>query len=207
MQRPAFIARQSARPNGVLGRLLLRLMARETARLNAEVLDAVAPRAGEHILEIGYGHGRTIASAASRAPEARFAGLDASPDAAHSATRRCRRLLAGGRLDLRIGDSASLPWDRGTFDAVLSVHTLYFWPEPQHHLREMGRILRVGGRLVLGFRERSDAAIASFPPPTYRFASVDEVMALVDAAGFRSVTVQRDRSGPGLCVLTALAIP
>lgn len=204
MQRPAFIARQSARPDGVLGRWLLRLMGRETARFNDEVLAAVALRDGEHLLEIGYGHGRTIATAAAGAPGARLAGIDASPAAARVARRRCRRLIADGRLELRTGDSAALPWERASFDAILSVHTLYFWPDPGQHLREMCRVLRPGGRLALGFRERSAAAIASFPPPTYRFASVEEVTALVTAAGFESVTVQPDRSAPGLCVLSAV---
>lgn len=190
MRRPAFIARQAGRPSGLLGRLLLRIMASETARFNDEVLDALAIGAGEHVLELGFGHGRTIAAAARRAPDARFAGLDIAPTAVRAATRRCRALVVAGRLDLRDGDGVHLPWPDGAFDAALAVHALYFWPDAARQLAELRRVLRPGGRLVLGFRERSDDAVARFPTPTYRFYSTDEVRAALEGAGFGASEVR-----------------
>jgi len=205
MRRPAFIARQSGRPDGFLGRLLLGVMARETARFNDEILDALAPSDGEHVLELGYGHGRTLAAAARRATGVRLAGLDVAPTAMRSAARRCRSLIDAGRLDLRAGDGAALPWPDAIFDAVYSVHTLYFWSEPSHQLAELRRVLRPGGRLVLGYRERTDAAVASFPPPTYRFHTTDEVVRLLAAAGFRGTDVRTAAAGPELRVAIAIA--
>lgn len=86
-----------------------------------------------------------------------------------AATRRCRALIDAGQLDLKVGDAGAMPWDAATFDAILSVHTIYFWPEPAGSLAEARRVLRSGGRFVLGMRERSNAALASFPAHTYRF--------------------------------------
>lgn len=124
MRRPSFIARKASQPSGWIGRLLLRVMAGETSRFNTEVLDAVSPRDRERILEIGFGHGQTLALAASRAPAATFAGIDIAPTATTVAARRCGMLVDAGRLDLRSGDAAVTPWDAKTFDAVYSVHTL-----------------------------------------------------------------------------------
>jgi SAM-dependent methyltransferase len=204
MRRPGFIARQAGRPDGLLGRLLLGVMARETARVNAEVLDALAVAAGEHVLEIGFGHGRTLLAAAERAPDTRFAGIDVAPTAVRAATRRCRALVDAGRLDLRAGDASDLPWDAGTFDAAFSVHTLYFWPDPARPLAELHRVLCPGGRLVLGFRERTDAALSRFPASTYRFYATDEVAAMLAAAGFRSVEVRSASTGPDLRIAMAV---
>jgi len=204
MQRPTFIARQAARPAGIVGRLLLRVMSLETSRFNAAVLDALAPSSGDRILEVGYGHGRTLAAAAQRAPDAWFSGIDLSSDAARVTARRCR-MLPAERLDLRVGDSAAMPWVDGSFDKVFSVHTIYFWSEPSQHLREMCRVLRPGGRLALGFRERDEAVTATFPAEVYRFPSVDEVSSLLVAAGFDAVNVDRGDVGPGLCIATAVA--
>ncbi len=203
MRRPAFIARQASHPSGLVGRLLLRVMARETGRFNAEILDRLEPGTGEDILEVGYGHGRTLATAAERAPDARFAGIDISEDARLAASRRCRALLASGRLDLRVGESSRLPWDAGVFDKVFSVNTLYFWSEPVRDLGEIRRVLRPDGRLVLGFHERSDAVLATFPSPTYRFHSAAEVATLLARAGFEAVDVVEASAGPGLCLAVA----
>src|SRR2546428_10088345 len=104
MRRPSFIARQAGHPAGLLGRLLLSVMARETARFNAEILDVLDPRNGEDVVELGYGHGRTLVDAAARAPGARFSGIDVAPTAAKAAARRGRDLLSAGRLDLRTRD-------------------------------------------------------------------------------------------------------
>jgi SAM-dependent methyltransferase len=205
MRRPSFIARQAGYPAGLVGRLLLGVMARETARFNADVLDVLAPSNGEHLLELGYGHGRALVDAAARAPGARLSGIDVAPAAAQVAARRCRALIAAGRVDLRTGDGGMLPWDTGTFDAGFSVHTLYFWPDPARQLDELRRVVRTGGRLILGFRERSDDAIARFPAPVYRFYSTEEVTALLAAADFSSVDTRTSAVGPGLRIAIARA--
>jgi ubiquinone/menaquinone biosynthesis C-methylase UbiE len=202
MRRPAFIARQSARPKGLVGRLLVRIMARETSAFNEEVLAALQPRAEERILEVGFGHGRTLAVVAGRAPDARFSGIDVSADAARVASRRCRRLIDAGRVELRVGDSAVLPWEPGAFDRAFSVHTLYFWQEPARDLREIRRVLRRGGTFVLGFRIDSPSAVASFPPPTYRFYSEEEVTGLIRAAGFENIEL-RPAAGTDLRIAVA----
>jgi ubiquinone/menaquinone biosynthesis C-methylase UbiE len=203
VKRPGFIARQAGHPDGLLGRLLLGVMARETARFNDEVLDALAIAPGEHVLEIGFGHGRTLTVAADRSPDARFAGLDIAATAARAAQRRCRALVAAGRLDLRVGDGRALPWPDAAFDAAFTVHTLYFWPDPERHLAELARVLRPGGRFVLGFRERTDDAIRRFPPPTYRFYSTDEVTTLLSRAGFATPAIRAAAAGADLRIAVA----
>jgi len=203
MRRPAFIARQASRPSGLLGRMLLRVMARETSRFNAEILESLAPAAGEHILEIGYGHGGALAAAAVLAPDGRFSGIDISADASREAARRCHALFGQGRLDLRVGDSAALPWDAGVFDKAFSVNTLYFWSEPTKDLGEIRRVLRRKGRVVLGFRARTDAAMASFPSPTYRFHTIDELTALLELAGFQPIDVHQAAAGADLWIMVA----
>ena len=60
MKRPVFIARQSARPSGLLGRVIAGVMARETADLNERALRLLGPSPFDRVLEVGFGHGRTI---------------------------------------------------------------------------------------------------------------------------------------------------
>jgi SAM-dependent methyltransferase len=78
MRKPLFLARQGRRPHGLLGDLVGRLMARETAPENDVALDLLALEPHERLVEIGCGHGHTLAKAAALAPGAAHAGLDFS---------------------------------------------------------------------------------------------------------------------------------
>ena len=187
MRRPEFIARQAAAPTGLLGRLLVRVMARETLGFNREIVAAVVPERGERILKVGFGHGRTLAEAAQKAPDATFAGIDVSADALRVAERRCAKPIARGNVELRVGECAALPWADETFDKAFSVHTLYFLSDPKRELREIARVLKPRGLLVLGFRERTDAAVRGFPAPIYRFHSSSEVESLLKSTGFLDI--------------------
>jgi ubiquinone/menaquinone biosynthesis C-methylase UbiE len=205
MKRPTFIARQAGRPAGWFGRLLLRVMARETSRFNQEILDTLAISDHERILEIGFGHGRTLLDAARSAPDATLAGIDIAPDAERVASRRCRELIDAGRLALKTGDAAELPWSDSSFDAVYSVHTIYFWELPQGALAQVRRVLSNQGRFVLGMRERTDDVASRFPASVYRFYSGDEVVSMLRDVGFSRADVRTSTTNGSLRIVTAIA--
>ena len=192
MRRPEFIARQSGCPTGVLGRLIARVMAQETAEANAHLLSLVDLRPTDHALEVGFGHGRTTERAAGAVPQGFVAGVDLSDDMVRMASKRLRPYIAAGRAELQQADSARLPYNGGRFDKVFSLHTLYFWPEPGQHLSEIHRVLKPGGRFVLGFTPGEDAqARANFPATVYHFHGTDDVRRLMAEAGFNNLTISR----------------
>ena len=193
MRRPRFIARQAAHPSGLFGRVLGAIMAVETRSLNDEVLRRLAAAPDERILEIGFGHGRTLERAAKASPGARFAGIDHAEDMVAALSHRARRLVQEGRLELRAGDSSALPWPDATFDGVFAVHTIYFWQDAARHLSEIHRVLRSRGRLVLAYMDRTPEVEALAPPDIYHLRSRDEVRALLATAGFEL----SESAGPG----------
>ena len=125
MKRPVFIARQSARPSGLVGRVIAAIMARETAGLNEEAVSLLQPSPSDWVLEIGFGHGRTIERLARVAVDGRACGLDVSEAMLAVAARRNRRAIAEGRVELRMGDCASLPFDNSRFDRAIRSHPLF----------------------------------------------------------------------------------
>ena len=191
MRRPDFIAHQSRRPSGWLGRAIGRVMAFETAAANDAVLDLLDLRPTDRVLEIGFGHGRTIARAAQRVPLGAVAGIDHAEAMLQSARSRCAALIASGRVRLECGDSAHLPFPDDAFDKALAVHTLYFWQPPAPHLREIRRVLVAGGRLALAYRPAGTPGTANFPSDVYTFHSPDRVHDLLVAAGFGRIETLR----------------
>jgi SAM-dependent methyltransferase len=112
-------------------------------------------------------------------------------------------LLRNGRVELKLGVSEHLPWPADCFDKAYAVHTIYFWRQPARDLAEIHRVLRPGGRLVLGYRPSEDAGFArDFPAEIYNIRSIAEIERLVAEAGFSDVETQTRALGHSLMAWT-----
>lgn len=190
-------------PSGLLGQIVARVMARETHAANLIALDALDLAADDKVLEVGFGHGRTLAAAAKIVTRGHLAGVDPSDVMLGISRKRNAAAVRAGRMDLRPGMSAHLPFGDGAFNKAYAVHTIYFWQRPERDLAELHRVLAPGGRLVLGFRPREDEAfVRNFPPEIYSIRPLAEVERLISAAGFCGVETKTKRMGKGVMAWT-----
>ena len=79
MRKPQFIAKQGRKPSGLLGRIVAHIMAKETAGENAVALKLLQLQPEDAVLEIGSGHGETLARAANVVSRGLLRGIDFSP--------------------------------------------------------------------------------------------------------------------------------
>jgi len=187
-----FIARQARRPSGPFGWLLAKIWIAESAGANQAALELIDLRRKDHVLEIGFGHGRTTGLAAAIATRGLVAGVDTSPLMLRVARRHNAEPIREGRVDLRLSDGVHLPFDDGAFDKVFSVHTLHFWPDPKATLEDIHRVMKRGGRLALGFHAADDGVMPErYPPSVYRFHTREQVGKWLEGAGFTAVRVER----------------
>lgn len=198
MKRSSLIARQGRQPHGLLGQIVGRIMAHETEAANRIALQRLDLEPDDRLLEVGFGHGRTLAAAALQVTKGRLAGIDPSTVMLDIARRRNAKVLRTDRMTLILGASGRLPFGDGSFNKLLSVHTIYFWPSPERDLAEIHRVMETGGRLVIGFRPGEDAGFArDFPPEIYHIRSIAEVERLVSTAGFSDVDTMTRQMGAG----------
>ena len=196
VRKPMFIARQGRKPSGLLGQIVARVMAKETASENDFALELLQLQPEDAVLEIGCGHGETLAKCANVVSRGILRGIDFSPMMHRHAMRRHRRLVAEKRIEFQLGSSDRLPFDDQSFDKVFAVHTIYFWKTPRDHLAEAHRVLKPGGRFVLGFRPAEDAGFrATYPSEIYHIRSEVEVANLATDAGFEAVDLRRHTRG------------
>jgi ubiquinone/menaquinone biosynthesis C-methylase UbiE len=113
----------------------------------ARLLEALAPAPGETVLEVGPGTGYYTLDVARAV--GRLHIFDLQPEMLEHTLRRARE--AGvDNIEPRQGDARSLPYRDATFDAAFLVTVLGEIPDQEAALRELRRVVRPGGRLVVG---------------------------------------------------------
>jgi SAM-dependent methyltransferase len=167
-------------------------------------VELLRPAPGGRICEIGFGLGRTLARLAAAGAD--VTGVEVSAVMTATAARRNAESIAAGRIRLHRGDGTTLPLPDDSLDAVLGVHTIYFWPDPPATLADVARALRPGGRLLLAFRSGDQPLPARFDWATYRVPTTAEAADWLRAAGFIDIDVERrPHIAPAVVWLTATA--
>ena len=106
-------------------------------------------KTGNQVLDVGCGPGWFWAATTNELPEKLHLTLsDLSPGMVQEAVERCRTLpfesVAG-----RQADAIALPFENGSFDAVVAMHMLYHLAVPAKGIAEAHRVLKPGGFLAV----------------------------------------------------------
>jgi arsenite methyltransferase len=127
-------------------------------RLRERLLDGISWRGDEQVLDVGCGRGLMLIGAAKRLKTGRAVGIDLwntedqsgnSPD-----TTRANAIAENvlDRIDIETGDARELPFEANSFDVIVSswaLHNLYERAEREKALREIVRVLKPSGRLMI----------------------------------------------------------
>ena len=140
------------------------LLARPSEKKYTELgLRMLSVQEGETVLEIGFGTGHAIVALAQSAGDSgRVYGVDISEGMRGVALSRVKGAGLAGRVDLRRGDGASLPFEASMFDAVFTSFTLELFDTPDIPvvLCECRRVLKPGGRIcVVALSKRGKAGV------------------------------------------------
>ena len=150
----------------------------------------LALKTGSHVLEIGFGNGRMAPHVVGQAEGVLYAGLDHSPTMVAEAERFNAALVAEGRASFHLGSAEHMPFPDSRFDCVFSVGVAHFWPAPDLALSEIRRVLRPGGRSLIGCLHPLTAPPFARPENGFYLRNPDEWNALHGAAGFVDIQVE-----------------
>jgi ubiquinone/menaquinone biosynthesis C-methylase UbiE len=133
------------------------------ARLRRNFLRFVPVRRGDRVVEVGCGTGvvlRDVAALVGRRGEA--VGVDPSRTLLEVARRLRRDGAPGGRIVLREGRGATLPFANARFDVALAVTVILHVADALGVVREMARVTRRGGRV--GIQDQDFGVVAVTHP-------------------------------------------
>lgn len=163
------------------------------APMNEALVELIDPIPGEQVLDIGAGMGPAVLSASDRVGDGRVFAVDPSPlMRGIMRMRRTSRDLRERVVVLK-GKAEDLPLDSASIDAAWSINCVHHWGDDEKACRELGRVMRPGGRLVLLDEQFSDPTHPRHDsydssrrgqPGFFHEVDTDRLARLLEEAGF-----------------------
>jgi ubiquinone/menaquinone biosynthesis C-methylase UbiE len=193
-------------PTGVLGRTVAANMNKGHWDLTTWGLKHVSIKSGFVILDVGCGGGKTISRLARRANQGKVYGLDQSADMVDYSKQINRKRIAQNRVEIVQGSVEKTGFKDEFFDVVTAIETYYFWHNLAGAFREIKRILKKGGHLLIinemikdGAYEVENAEIIA--KTQVRLVPLQEMQTILHSAGYSSVKVFRKRKSKWNAIL------
>ena len=137
------------KPVGFSGKIMVVMMNlghSPVARWGLRFLE-LAPDA--RVLDCGCGGGANIKRLLKLCPKGKVQGIDYSAVSVEKARKVNAGAIAAGQCTVQQASVAELPFEAEQFDVVTAFETVYFWPELAQNFREVYRVLKPGGTLLI----------------------------------------------------------
>jgi SAM-dependent methyltransferase len=195
---------QVRKPSRWLGRPFLWMMNLSHSPLTDWGLQHVRVEKDFRILDVGCGGGRTIEKLAAMAPEGKVSGVDYATGSVAASRSRNRKLISAGRVSIELASVAKLPFEENSFDLVTAVETQYYWPNLQENMREILRVLKPGGTLLIVAESYKHGRTEALQRPVMKILrsatlGVEDQRELFAAAGFAEVQIFEEKSKGWIC--------
>jgi arsenite methyltransferase len=190
----AGIAGQLGNPHGALGRFTGRMLNRGNKTTIESAIRSLDARPSEVLADLGFGGGEGLAQLLKVVDgRGTVVGVDRSSTMLNAARRRFHKEVATGRLQLHEGSMEKLPLAEQSIDAAISVNTVYFVPDLAPLFRELARVLRPNGRLVMGVGDPTAMARMPFAAHGFILRPIDEITTIAKTAA--DLTLRDNRLG------------
>lgn len=201
----AYLLRQFRKPSRWVGRPFLWMMNQRHSKLTDWGLQHVQVGKDFTILDVGCGGGRTIQKLAAVATEGKVCGADYAPGSVTASRANNLPSITTGRVSLVQASVSALPFSENCFDLVTAVETQYFWPNLLNDMKEIRRVLKPRGTLVIIAEEYKTGKGHSAHDVVLKFLgtgvlSPEGHSQLFASAGFADIQIFENHDRGWICV-------
>lgn len=136
-------------PKGFWGKMMIRNMNKNHYNVTGWGLSHYDFRSKDVALDVGCGGGRTVNRISKMVSKAY--GIDYSQLAVKKSEKYNKKEIKQGRVEIKQASVSELPFDDNSFDIVTAVETFYFWQNKPEDLKEVLRVLKPCGTILMIF--------------------------------------------------------
>lgn len=200
-----YLLHQVRKPTRWVGRFFLWVMNISHSKLTDWGLQHVRIEKDFTILDVGCGGGRTIQKLAAAATEGMVHGIDYANGSVAASRAKNLQLIEAGRVEVQKASVSQLPFTDDKFDLVTAIETQYYWPDIGKDLREILRVLKPGGTLMVVAESYKQGTHNKLQRPVMKMLQssnlgVDEHRELFLSAGYTEVHIFEERARGWVCI-------
>ena len=197
---------QCRKPTGEVGKVVADDMNVSHFELTNWGFEKINIKNNDVILDIGCGGGRTVNRLASIATEGKTYGIDYSLDCVEWSKNCNEKFIKDGNVEISHASVEKIPFENEKFDIVSAVETIYFWPNLIESFKEVKRVLKASGKLIIicemysseNFKERNEEFVKI---SDMKIHTPEELKDILEKAGYNNITIELMEEKNWLCCI------
>ena len=140
---------QTRKPEGFLGKMMLKGMNTGHAKLADWGMSFLPPFSPSAVVDLGCGAGRNAGELLKKYARAHVTAVDYSPLSVENTAAYNREMIEAGRCTVKQGDVSDLALPAESFDLATAFETVYFWPGLEKCFAQVAKVLKPGGYFLI----------------------------------------------------------
>ena len=195
-----YIAQQFGNPKGFGGKISTLIMNLLNKKLYKAVIENLNIETTDTILDIGFGNGYLVRELSNKNIQ-KIYGIDISADMLNVATKKSRKKIEQGKVELLLSDVQNLSFECATIDKIYTINTVYFWQDIHRGFVEIKRVLKPNGIFlnVIYLKEWLD----KLPITQYGFYkyTTEQIEKITIESGLKIERIIEIQSRKSICVI------
>lgn len=183
------------------GRAQLRGMNNRYSLLSTWGLSHVFFQRKRLVLDVGCGGGKNLTRILNQSKSINAIGVGQSAQSVKTSTRKNRRAVKSGRLQVVQGSVEALPFASNLFDLVTAIESVHFW-DIEKGISEVYRTLKKGGQfLIVNETQSNDGLEAYLAEVGFQVYTKQQLESYLKKAGFKKIRTDVNENGKWIAIV------
>lgn len=183
------------------GRAQLRGMNNRYSLLSTWGLSHVFFQRKRLVLDVGCGGGKNLKRLLNQSKNINAIGVDQSSESVKTSTRKNRRAVKSGRLQVVQGSVEALPFASNLFDLVTAIESVHYW-NIEKGVSEVYRTLKKGGQLlIVNETQSSDGLDKYLAEVGFKVYTAKQLENFLKQTGFKKIRTDVNENGKWIAVV------